>query len=161
MAGSILSDVVSAAGASNPISAIADLGKDLIDKFIPDPKQKAEAQLAVLDRQNQMNLALIDQQNKVIAAAQDNMHDDHYMKWMRAFFCFSMTILYIWNYAICRFFQQQPVDLPMSMHVMFATIMLGFVGIPAGIEMAKQVASMQGDSSASIMGGLIKAGNKS
>lgn len=158
---SVLSDMAGAAVGANPISAIADFGKDLIDKFIPDPAAKAAAQLALLDRQNQMSLALIDQQNKVIAAAQGNMKDDHYMQWMRAFFCFSMTIMYIWNYAICRFFGQQPVDLPMSMHAMFATIMLGFVGIPAGIEMAKQVASMQGDSSASIMGGLIKAGNKS
>jgi hypothetical protein len=43
---------------------------------------------------------------------------------------------------------------------MFATIMLGFVGIPAGIEMAKQVASMQGDSQVSVLG-LVKAANKS
>jgi hypothetical protein len=71
-----------------------------------------------------------------------------------------MTLMYIWNYAICRFFGQQPIDLPMSMHAMFATIMLGFVGIPAGIEMAKQVASMSGDSQVSVLG-MIKAGNKS
>jgi hypothetical protein len=158
----ILADALgSAAAAVNPVSAIADLGRDLIDKFIPDPEKKAAAQLAILDKQNQMNLAVIDQQNKVIEAAQANMKDDHYMKWMRAFFCFIMTVLYVWNYAGCRFFSQTPVDLPTSMHVMFATIMLGFVGIPAGIEMAKQVAGMNGDSNVKLLGGVITAGNKS
>lgn len=35
---------------SNPISDIIDLGKDLLDKFVPDPQQKAayELQLATL-----------------------------------------------------------------------------------------------------------------
>jgi hypothetical protein len=60
----ILADALgSAAAAVNPVSAIADLGRDLIDKFIPDPEKKAAAQLAILDKQNQMNLAVIDQQD--------------------------------------------------------------------------------------------------
>ncbi|HET6220165.1 MAG TPA: 3TM-type holin [Acidobacteriaceae bacterium] len=157
---SVLSGITGAAVSANPISAIADLGKDLIDKFIPDPALKAQAQMHLLDSQNQMAMAQIDQQNKVIAAAAQNVSNDHYMMGMRAFFCFSMTLMYIWNYAGCRFVGQAPIDLPMSMHAMFATIMLGFVGIPAGIEMAKQVAGMQGDSQVSVLG-LVKAGNKS
>ncbi|HTH42879.1 MAG TPA: 3TM-type holin [Terracidiphilus sp.] len=161
-AGSALGQALGAA--VNPTSAISsaiNLGKDLIDKFIPDPQAKQAAQMHILDVQTQLQEAAIDQQNKVIAAAAQNVSNDHYMMWMRAFFCFSMTIMYIWNYAVCRFFGQAPVELPMSMHAMFATIMLGFVGIPAGIEMAKQIAAMPGESQASVMGGLIKAGNKS
>jgi hypothetical protein len=37
--------------------------------------------------------------------------------------------------------------------------MLGFVGIPAGVEMVKQVMGMPGDSQVSVLG--IKVGNKS
>ena len=156
--GQLLGTAISTA---DPISSIVNLGKDLIDKFVPDPAAKAAAQAHVLDVQAQLQAETIDQQNKIIAAAAQNVSNDHYMMGMRAFFCFAMTIMYLWNYAGCRFFGQQPIDLPMSMHTMFATIMLGFVGIPAGIEMAKQVAAMPGESQASILGGLIKAGNKS
>ena len=159
--GSVLGNVAAGAVSANPISAIVGLGKDLIDKFVPDPAAKAAAQAHVLDVQAQMQAEVIDQQNKIIEASSANVKDDHYMQWMRAFFCFSMTIMYIWNYAGCRFAGQQPVDIPTSMHAMFASIMLGFVGIPAGIEMAKQVAAMPGESSASVLGGVIKAGNKS
>jgi hypothetical protein len=160
-----MSDLATAIGAAasgaNPITAAIGLGKDLIDKFIPDPAAKAAAQAHVLDVQAQMQSEVIDQQDKIIEAASANVKDDHYMQWMRAFFCFSMTIMYIWNYAGCRFVGQQPIEIPTSMHAMFATIMLGFVGIPAGIEMAKQVAAMPGESQASLLGGMIKAGNKS
>jgi hypothetical protein len=155
----VASIVGAAAAGANPVTAIVGLGKDLIDKFVPDPQAKAAAQAHLLDLHAQMQEALIDQQNRIIAATSANIKDDHYMQFVRAFFSISMIVLYIWNYAICRFFQQPPIDIPTSMHAMFATVVLGFVGIPAGIDATKQIMAMPGDSQVNVLG--VKIGNKS
>jgi hypothetical protein len=155
----VASIVGAAAAGANPVTAVVGLGKDLIDKFIPDPQAKAAAQAHLLDLQAQMQEALVDQQNKIIAATSSNVKDDHYMQFVRAFFSISMIILYIWNYAICRFFHQQPIDIPTSMHAMFATLILGFIGIPAGVEATKTIMAMPGDSQVNVLG--VKIGNKS
>jgi hypothetical protein len=144
--------ITSAAGAANPVTAIVGLGKDIIDKFVPDPHKKAEAQAHVLDVQAQIQQSLIEQQNEIIKATSSNVKDDQYMKAVRAFFSVSMTCLYLWNYAICRFFGQVPLDIPMSLTTMFGCMMLGFVGIPAGIEATKQIMLMPGESSVSTLG---------
>ena len=53
-----LAEIVGAAAAgANPVTAIVGLGKDLIDRFVPDPQAKAAAQ-------GQMQQALIDQQKQ-------------------------------------------------------------------------------------------------
>jgi hypothetical protein len=150
--------VAAAASAGNPITAIVELGKDLIDKFIPDPAAKAQASAHLLDVQAQLQEAQIDQQNKIIEATSANIQSDHYMGRVRATFCYSVIALIVWNYAVCRFFHQTPTDIPISIWGMFSVIMLGFVGIPAGIEMVKQVMGMPGDSQVSVMG--VKVGNK-
>lgn len=153
-----LAEIVGAAASANPISAIVGLGKDLIDKFVPDPQAKAAASAHLMDVQAQLQEAQIDQQNKIIAATSANIQSDHYMGKVRATFCYMVIALIVWNYAICRFFHQSPADIPVSIWGMFSVIMLGFVGIPAGIEAAKQIMAMPGDSSVSILG--VKASNK-
>jgi hypothetical protein len=151
-----MSDVANVVGAAvagaNPVTAIVDLGKDLIDKFVADPQAKAAAQAHLLDVQAQMQRALIDQQNKVIAATSANVKDDHYMQFVRAFFSIRMTLVYTWKYALGRVFHQPPIDLPASLHAMFATLILGFVGIPAAIEATKTIMSLPGDSQVSLLG---------
>ena len=155
----LASIVGAAASGANPVTAIVDLGKDLIDKFIPDPAAKAQASAHLLDVQAQLQEAQIDQQNKIIAATSANVQSDHYMGQVRATFCYVIIALIAWNYAVCRFFHQMPLDIPATIFGMFTVIMLGFVGIPAGVEMVKQVMGMPGDSQVSVMG--IKVGNKS
>jgi hypothetical protein len=155
----IASALGTAVAAANPLTAILGIGKDLIDRFIPDPAAKAAAQQHLLDQQVAMQEALIDQQNKVIEATSENVKNDPHMSSVRAFFCISVTCLYIWNYALCRFFHQSPIPLPTSLDAMFATIMLGFVGIPSALDTMKSIAGMPGDSSVSILG--VKAANKS
>jgi hypothetical protein len=155
----VASIVGAAAAGANPVTAIVGLGKDLIDKFVPDPQAKAAAQAHLLDLQAQMQAALIDQQNKIIAATSANIKDDHYMQFVRAFFSISMTFLYVWNYAFCRFFHQPPLEIPASIHAMFATLMLGFIGIPAGVEATKTIMAMPGESQVNVLG--VKIGNKS
>jgi hypothetical protein len=151
--------VGAAAAGANPITAAIGLGKDLIDKFIADPQAKAAASAHVLDVQAQLQTAQIDQQNKIIAAASANIQSDHYMGKVRATFCYMIIVLIAWNFAICRFFHESPTDIPATIWLMFTTIILGFVGIPAGIEAVKQVMGMPGDSQVSVLG--IKVGNKS
>lgn len=155
----LASIVGAAASGANPVTAIVELGKDLIDKFIPDPAAKAQASAHLLDVQAQLQEAQIDQQNKIIAATSANVQSDHYMGQVRATFCYVIIALIAWNYAVCRFFHQMPLDIPATIFGMFTVIMLGFVGIPAGVEMVKQVMGMPGDSQVSVMG--IKVGNKS
>lgn len=160
-----LAAIVGAAASANPvsagantISAIVGLGKDLIDKFIPDPAAKAQASAHLLDVQAQLQEAQIDQQNKIIAATSANIQSDHYMGKVRATFCYMVIVLIAWNFAICKFFHQTQSEIPNAIWAMFTVIMLGFIGIPAGVEMVKQVMGMPGDSQISVMG--IKVGNK-
>jgi hypothetical protein len=154
-----LTNLLGAAASANPISAIVGLGKDLIDKFVPDPAAKAQASAHLLDVQAQLQTAQIDQQNKIIAATSANLQSDHYMGQVRATFCYVIISLIAWNYAICRFFHQPTLEIPATIFGMFTVIILGFVGIPAGVEMVKQVMGMPGDSQVSVLG--IKLGNKS
>ena len=51
-----------------PLGAILDIGSKLIDKFFPDPEQKAKAQLELLQMQQNGELAKI---NADIAEAQE------------------------------------------------------------------------------------------
>jgi hypothetical protein len=141
------------------LALLGTIFKDLIDKFVTDPQAKAAAQAHLLDVQAQMQQALIDQQNKMIAATSANVKDDHYMQFVRAFFSISMTLVYIWNYALGRVFHQPPIDLPASLHAMFATLILGCIGIPAAIEALKQIMGLPGDSQVNVLG--VKIGNKS
>jgi hypothetical protein len=154
-----LASIVGAAAQGNPISAVVDLGKELIERFVPDPAAKAQASAHVLDVQAQLQQELIGQQNKVIAATAANIQSDHYMGKVRATFCYVIIALIAWNYAICRFFHQTPIEIPSTIFGMFTVIMLGFIGIPAGVEMVKQVMGMPGDSQVSVLG--IKVGQKS
>jgi hypothetical protein len=159
MSTDLASLVGAAASGANPITAIVELGKDLIDKFIPDPVAKAQASAHLLDVQAQLQEAQIEQQNKIIEATSANIQSDHYMGRVRATFCYMIIALIAWNYAICRFFHQVSIEIPATIFGMFTVIMLGFIGIPAGVEMVKQVMGMPGDSQVSVMG--VKVGNKS
>jgi hypothetical protein len=58
--------------AFDPLSTVVDLGKTLIDKFIPDPKAKAEATQKLLEMQQNGDLQVIANQvgiNKIEAAS--------------------------------------------------------------------------------------------
>jgi hypothetical protein len=159
MGNDLASIVGAAAEGANPITAIVSLGKELIERFVPDPAAKAAAATHMLEIQAQLQADQIDQQNKIIAATSANIQNDHYMGRVRATFCYMIIALIAWNYAICRFFHQTPIEIPSTIFGMFTVIMLGFIGIPAGVEMVKQVMGMPGDSQISVMG--MKVGNKS
>lgn len=154
----LIEDIAGGAMSANPVSAAIGLGKDLIERFIPDPAAKAAAAAHLTDVQLQLSMAQLDQQNKLVEAAGKNLRADPSLGIVRAGFCWMVIALMGWNYGIGPIFHMTPIQLPLSLITCFTTILLGFVGIPAGVDMAKQVAAMPGDSQVSILG--IKVGNK-
>lgn len=145
-------------------TAISSIGSKLID-LIPDPNKKLEAAQHVADQQYQMAMAQIDQQNKEMAAASQNIASDPHMSAQRAYFCAGITTMLLFNYAgvplIHAIFHLEiaPLAIPPSVLSIFAVIMLGFIGIPAALQMVQTVAGMPGDSTVKLPG--ITLGNKS
>lgn len=161
-AGSAVAAPVS--GAAAIIGAIATIAKPLID-LIPDPQKKLEAQQHIADQQFALQQMLIDQQNKEMAAASQNLSNDPHMSAQRAYFCGGITSMLLFNYAgvplIHAIFHldMTPLAIPASVLSIFAVIMLGFVGIPAALQMVQTVAGMPGDSTVKLPG--VTLGNKS
>jgi hypothetical protein len=147
-----------AAGATGWVGALAEVAKPLIE-LIPNEKDKLAAQAHIADAQLNLSLAQIDQQNKIIAAASTNIGNDPHMSWVRAFFCFSMSLVYVWNYALCRVVGHTAMDFPNQLHWMFAALMLGLIGIPSVLDTFKSIMSLPGESQASVLG--VRVGNKS
>jgi hypothetical protein len=104
-------------------------------------------------------LAQIDQQNKIIAAASQNISNDPHMSWVRAFFCFSMSLVYVWNYGLCELTGRKGMDFPNQLHWMFAALMMGLIGIPSVLDTFKNIMSLPGESTVNMMGARIQ--NKS
>jgi hypothetical protein len=145
------------AAASGPIGIIGALLGKAMD-FIPDPAKKLEFQQHAMDLQAQLQEQQLDALTKQIAASAP-ANSDHYMGAVRGWFGFVMIALYAWNYGIGPAFHAVTVQMPMQVTVMFSVLLLGFVGVPAGIEMAKQIAVLPGDSSVKLFG--MSVGNKS
>lgn len=158
------------AAASGPLSIVSSfvgLGKDLIDRFVPDPQAKLAEQSKLADQAYQLQLALLDQQNKTTAAASANIAADTHMPKQRAYFCGGITTMLLFNYALVPLIHAflhvdiAPLAIPASVLSIFAVIMLGFVGIPSALQMVQAVAGMPGDSQIKLPFGLGSLGNKS
>lgn len=151
-------------GAAGIITAISAIAKPLID-LIPDPQKKLEMQERLADQQQQLALAAIDQQNKIIQAASDNIKADPHSSGSRAYFCIGVTTMILINYGVLPILNLifktnlTPFEIPSNVLWIFATIMLGFVGVPSVMETLKSVMGMPGDSQVNVLG--IKIGNKS
>ena len=112
-------------------------------------------------------------ENKTMEAASKNIANDPHMSGQRAYFCGSITTLLILNYTGITslisglagkwFGLELPktFSVPPAIMVIFAVIMLGFVGIPAALQMVQTVAGMQGDSQIKLPFGMGSIGNKS
>jgi hypothetical protein len=150
-----LTDALGAAAASsNPISLALSVGKDLIDKFLPDPVAKAAAVAHLQDQQLALALAQIDQQNKDAALVSTNIQNDK-LSGPRNGFCWMVVFLLAWNYGLCPAFHYVPVALPFEIVAAFTALLLG----TSGMSMAKEVALAPGDSNVNLLG--VKVSNKS
>lgn len=150
-------------GAESVVTVIGNIVSKAMS-FIPDPEKKLELQQHAMDLQAQAAQAQLDAITKQIQA-QATSGDKSLWK-TRTFFCVSMTFLYIWNYAGCRFFHMDPWNFPPFVHILFATIMLGLTGAPTAfgalsdlLKSIPGIMAMPGDSQVSILG--VKVGNKS
>jgi Holin of 3TMs, for gene-transfer release len=168
IAGAIGTAVGSAAAAPlSVVSSFVNLGKDLIDRFVPDPQAKLAAQQHLADQAANLQMAQLDQQNKMMTAASANIQADTHMPVQRAYFCGGITSMLLFNYAVTPLLHAfchvdiAPLQIPASVLSIFAVIMLGFVGIPAALQMAQTVAGMPGDSQVKLPFGLGSIGNKS
>lgn len=160
--GSVLGSIVGSAagGATSGVGVIMASINDIIGKFVTDPNAKLAATQHALDVQAQLQMAELDAMTKQTESANEAAKNDHYLGSVRAFFCLSFTAMYIANYTgISHRLGLVPMEIPMNLNFIFAGIMLGFVGIPAGIEMLKQILAMPGESSVNVPG--LKASNKS
>lgn len=167
MVGTAVGSAMSApiSGAASIISAISEIAKPLID-LIPDPQKKLEAQQHVADQQFQLAMAQIDQQSKIIDATSANVKADPHSSGSRAYFCVGVTTMILVNYGVLPivnlFFGTRltPFEIPANVLWIFATLMLGFVGVPSVMETLKTVMGMPGDSQVNVAG-IFKLGNKS
>ena len=158
------------AAASGPLSIVSsfvDLGKDLIDRFVPDPQAKIAAQEQLANQSFQLQMAALDQQNQMAQAAASNIKNDPHMSAQRAYFCGGITTMLLFNYALTPLLHAflhvdiAPLAIPASVLSIFAVIMLGFVGIPAALQMAQTVAGMPGESEIKLPFGIASVANKS
>jgi hypothetical protein len=153
-----LSDIAGAvaggAASANPISLALSVGKDLIDRFLPDPAAKAAALAHLQDQQITLALTTIDQQNKAAALVSANLQNDR-LSGPRAGFCWMVVALLAWNYALCPIFHKSPMDLPFSIITCFTLLLLG----TSGMDLARTVSLAPGDSNLSVLG--VKVSNKS
>lgn len=167
----VVSDVTAAVSgaASGPMSlitALSTLAKPLLD-LIPDPQAKLQAQQHIADQQFALAQLQIQQQNQIIEQAGTNARADTSVAKVRAYFCFGVTSALLINMLVFpllhAFFHLDigQIAIPFQMMSIFAVIMLGFVGIPQGIDLAKDIAAMPGDSQVSLLGGAVKLGNNS
>lgn len=166
IAGAIGTAVGSAAAA--PLTGLGLIGKAIDDvagpllNLIPDPKAKAEAAQRVADQKYQLAVLQIDQQNKILAAASENIKSDPHSSGARAYFCGGITTLILVNYGVLPvinlFFgtKLSPFEIPANILWIFATIMLGFVGVPSVMETLKSVMGMAGESQVSVLGVTLK-----
>jgi len=159
-----ITDAIGAAAAgANPITALVSLGKDLIDRFIPDPAEKAAALAHLQDQQLTMALAQIDQQTKLTQQAGANIQNDG-LSGLRKGFGYAVVSGFVWDTVICSIpqFHLKPVDIPPMFLTAFIALILGMEGTPFlrnVLDSAKTVALAPGDSSVSVLG--VKVANKS
>ncbi len=151
---SVLGSVVGAAMSANPLTAAMDIGKDLIDRFIPDPAAKAAATAALQEQNLQLALAQINQQTTNVQAASANIQKDG-LSGPRVVFCYAFVALLIWNYAVVPMLHKPVIEIPLAFTIAFTTLLLG----TSAMNIGQNVALAPGDSSINILG--LKLGNKS
>lgn len=149
--------------ASGPLGGVAGIMgavNDIIGKFVTDPNAKLAATQHALDLQAQMQTEQLAAMTTQTVSANAAAGNDHYLWGARAFFCYGFTALYLFIYSglAAKLFKQPVPDIPMNLNFIFAGVMLGCIGIPAGLEAMKQIMAMPGDSKVSLPG--FSASNK-
>lgn len=121
------------------ISSIFAIGSKIIDKFFPNPEEKAKAQLELLQMQQNGELSLVQTQLSAIIAEANSL--DPWTSRARPSFLYVVYILLLWSIpmgvltifkpeAAVSFtsgFQAWMIAIPESVLVLFGTVMTGYV----------------------------------
>ena len=121
------------------ISSIFAIGSKIIDKFFPNPEEKAKAQLELLQMQQKGELSLVQTQLSAIIAEANS--PDPWTSRARPSFLYVVYILLLWSIpmgvltifkpeAAISFtsgFQSWMVAIPEPVLVLFGTVMTGYV----------------------------------
>jgi hypothetical protein len=115
------------------IGSIFDIGNKLIDKLIPDPKQKAEALLKLQELEQSGDLAVIAGQNKIneIEAASPNLFVSGwrpFIGWVcGSALAFQLVVgpLVVWACTLVK----HPVSLPIMQTELLTTLLVGMLGL--------------------------------
>jgi hypothetical protein len=133
--------------ALDPLSAILEVGGKLIDKLIPDPKQKAEAIIKLEELRQSGDLAIISSQMKLneVEAANTNLFVSGwrpFVGWVcGGALAFQMIVgpLLVWVFLSF----EHPIDLPAMQTELLTTLLIGMLGLGGmrTVEKLSKVAS--------------------
>jgi len=130
------------------LSSVFDLGKDLIDRLIPDPSQKAAAQMQLLTMQQQGEFKQIDANLEEMKTAMSAINTEGastdkwtsrarpgflYVIYTIILFGLPLSILSIWwpdqAHAVQVSFSAWVSGIPNSLMTLFGTGYLGYAGV--------------------------------
>jgi hypothetical protein len=119
--------------AFDPISAVLGIGEKLIDKLLPDPKQKAEALLKLREMEQTGDLAVIAGQNEInkIEAANANIFVSGWrplVGWVCASaLAFQLVLgpMIVWGSELAG----KPVHPPVMQTELLTTLLIGMLGL--------------------------------
>lgn len=132
----------------DPISSIADLGKTLIDKLIPDPQAKAAATEKLLEMQQNGDLAVIAGQVDInkIEAANPNVFIAGWrpaLGWVCVLSLFEALVLGPTITGICAI-MKHPVAWPVIDVTLLTTTLIGMLGL-GGMRTVEKLSNAQGN----------------
>ena len=132
------------------ITSLFTIGSKIIDKFFPDPEQKAKAQLELLQMQQNGELTMVQTQlSAIIAEAKSS---DPWTSRARPSFLYVVYILLLWSIpmGVLTIFKPEAASsftigfkawlsaIPESIIILFGTVMTGYVA-SRGYEKARGI----------------------
>ena len=157
-----------ATAAAAPVTGIVQVIGSLVSKaldFIPDPAKRLELQQHAMDLQAAAAAQELDAVTKQVQAASVASASDSSLWRVRSFFCYTMCLILTFNLVVVPLLhgfghvEIAPLMLPTNLLAVFAIIMVGLTGVPAGFQAIQSIMQMPGESQVSVLG--VKVGNKS
>lgn len=119
--------------ALNPVRAVIDTVRGVIGQFIPDPQQKAAAELALVQQQVDLEKALAqadqlfaDAQARVVIAEASS--DSWLAKNWRPVTMLTFTLIVFWNYVLVPVVGATPAAIPPDMWGLLKLGIGGYIG---------------------------------
>lgn len=142
------------------LGPVLDGAAKIIGEFHASPEQTAQAQQALADLAQKAQQSAIDANVQLNTIAGQNIRqDDSSGDKARPYFMYIIEAILGFNYIVIPLghligkTNMTPMELPTNLLALFGTCILGYV--------TQRTAALPGDSQMSMLGGLLKVGNKS